>query len=169
MDVNRDTEVRNTPHAYSSNLEPWRCRHASTPVLCGFFWIGRRCHIDFSSRTMIHDIISYIYIHNMSISDQYWWRYGSAGVCFETHHRSIKLRRAVASSILVRCRRFLHVNLDRFVNYRLRNRCVSGRRMTHAAGIVAAWRKISHTYVHNTITSSIWRILYQFFHFTIVY
>ena len=112
---------------------------------------------------MIHDIISYIYIHNMSTADQYWWRYGSAGVCFETHHRSIKLPRAVASSILVRCRRFLHVNLDRFVNYRLRNRCVSGRRMVQAAGIVEAWCEISHTYVHNTITSSIWRFFINSF------
>ncbi len=148
---------------------PWQCRRASTLVLCGFFLIRRRCHIGFSTRTMILDIISYICMHNMSTSDQDWWRYGSTSVGFETHHRSIKLRRAVASSILVRCRRFLHVNLDCYVNYRQRNRCVSGRRMVHAAGVVAAWCEISHTYVHNTIASSIRRVFYQFFHFTIVY
>ncbi len=148
---------------------PWQCRRASTSVLCSFFWIGRRCHINFSSHTMIYDIISYSYIQNMSTSVQYWWRYGWTSVGFETHHRSIKLRRAVASSILVRCRRFLHVNLDRYVKYILCNRWVSGRWMVHAEGVVAARCEISHTYVHNTITSSIRRIFDQFFHFTIVY
>jgi len=71
--------------------------------------------------------------------------------------------RAVSSSILVRCRRSLHVNLAIYVNYRLCNRDVSVRRMAHAAGIVAAWCQISHTCVHNTITSSIWRFFINSF------
>ncbi len=119
--------------------------------------MGRRCHIGFSTRKIIHDIISYNCIHSMSTTDQYRWSYGSASVGFETPHVSIKLRRAVSSLILVRCRRSLHVNLAIYVNYRLCNRDVSVRRMAHAAGIVAAWCQISHTCVHNTITSSIWR------------
>ncbi len=71
--------------------------------------------------------------------------------------------RAVSSSILVRCRRSLHVNLAIYVNYRLCNRDVSVRRMAHAAVIVAAWCQISHTCVHNTITSSIWRFFINSF------
>jgi hypothetical protein len=99
----------------------------------------------------------------MSTTDQYRWSYGSASVGFETQHVSIKLRRAVSSLILVRCRRSLHVNLAIYVNYRLCNRDVSVRRMAHAAVIVAAWCQISHTCVHNTITSSIWRFFINSF------
>ena len=99
---------------------------------------------------------------------QYWWSDVSAKFCLDSCHRSIKLRRATTSSILVCWRQFLYWNVSHGSIYRLCDRDISKQRGQESRSNIVAWCKISYVYVHNTLTSSKHNINRLFFYDMIV-
>jgi len=97
----------------SINEEPWNLpsRHYIAP--CLFASCPCRASIT-PTRT---DIVSCIWVQKSTATDQYISSYGPASFDFKTRHRNIKLRRAEAPSISVRCRRFLCLYRDPDVVY----------------------------------------------------
>jgi len=95
---------------------------------------------------------------------QYWWSDVSAKFCLDSCHRSIKLRRATTSSILVCWRQFLYWNVSHGSIYRLCDRDVSKQRGQESRSNIVAWCKISYVYVHITLTSSKHNINQLFFY-----
>ena len=132
-------------------------------------WILRRNYFVASLSTMIYRCIIYILMYNMSTKSYYWWSYGSAKFCFETSHRIIKFRRAITSSISIRWRQFLYWNVSHDPLYRHCDLEVSKQRGRESRHDIVAWCKISHVYIHNTLTSPKHNIIPIFFNFMIAH
>ena len=102
-------------------------------------------------------IISCIYIQKLTATDQYWLSYGPASFAFKTSHRSIKLCRAISQSILVRCRRFLHVNAAYDFYYCWCNWGMTGNIRKQARRSIVVQQKICLVYTCSTLTfNRIW-------------
>ena len=155
------------PLAPSKTMTRWYCTTYDTPntihrpwifavahhlgvVYCIF--ISCRCCIAVSICMIINDIMSCNYMQKSTETDEYWSFYSSAKFGFEFCHRSIELRWAESPSISVRCRRFLRVNGDQDVDYRLCNREVSGKRMKESARVIVMQHKTSHIDTHMALT-----------------
>lgn len=84
-----------------------------------------------------------------------------------TFHRSIKLCRAITSSILVRWQRLINENAYNAVFERNLDRYVMGWRRRYETSIVVPWWRISYAYTQSTLTSSKHHIIQILFNFMI--
>ena len=100
---------------------------------------------------------------------QYWSNRGSVSEGFRSHHRRIRLRRAIAPSISVRWRWNFRINVDNDLGYHVCNREGLGVKEGRAACIVVAWSRSNYCSTLKLISMKGYNILKWFFHFNIAF